>query len=94
MKLDYVTVPENLSGFGYYFTQFLVYGFNTSLIISNNYSILFICFVLYICTYFNIYIDKITLFLIIFMARLITYENHHYYNKNPNKEEDENNTKN
>ena len=83
MRLDYCTVPDNLSGFKYYFISFMTLYFNFCLIISNNYAILFICLVLSICTYFNILdIGNQFVFLtLILCARIITYENQNYSNK-------------
>ena len=83
MRLDYVTVPDNLSGFGYYFIRFMTLYFNFCLIISNNYAIFFICLVLSICTYFNILDigNQIVFLILILCARVTTYENQHYGNK-------------
>lgn len=79
MKLDYVTVPDNLSGFGYYFIKCLTFIFNLFLIISNNYIILFTCLLIPICIYFNKLNKDICIFMvIIFIGRILTYENQHY----------------
>lgn len=83
MRLVYAIVPEKLSGFGYYFVQFLVLFFNLNLIISNNYSILFICLVVIpIFLYFNKLDKSISVFIAyVFIARWLTYENQNYDNE-------------
>lgn len=78
MRLDYQTVPENITGgFGYYFISFIVYIWNFCLIISNNYSILFICI------YFNKLNQIVScLILLAFIGRVLTYDRQHYGNEN------------
>jgi c-di-AMP phosphodiesterase-like protein len=85
MRLDYQTVPENITGgFGYYFISFIVYIWNFCLIISNNYSILFICIIIVpICIYFNKLNQIVScLILLTFIGRVLTYDKQHYGNEN------------
>lgn len=87
MRLDYVTVPEYLSGFGYYFIAFMTFLFNMFLLLSNNYTILFTCLFLPICIYFNKLDKSICIFMVmVFVGRILTYENQNYdNNKNINE---------
>ena len=87
MKLDYVTVPEHRFGFGYCFIAFISFIFNIFLLLSNNYTILFTCLFVPICIYFNKLDISICFFMaMVFMGRILTYENQHYdNNKNINE---------
>ena len=85
MKLIYFGLQEsintsvdNLTISEYYIIKFIISMFNSLVFLSNNYIILFICSVLPICIYFDKFLKPICFFSgIIFLGRVLTYENHH-----------------
>jgi hypothetical protein len=85
MKLIYFGLQEsintsvdNLTIYEYYIMNFIINMFNSLVFLSNNYFLYLICLVLPICVYFDKFLKPICFLSgIIFLGRVLTYENHH-----------------